>query len=81
MMQKEPARKNIIRGTSYYTGYVMEETGLESTRLTYITQSDPGGMFLTFLTYLSPFSKSIKKTAFCTATLFHYFADCKTVQG
>ncbi|KAF6022509.1 STARD10 [Bugula neritina] len=41
--KKEPPRKNIIRGTSYYTGYVMEVIGPQATRFTYISQSNPGG--------------------------------------
>ncbi|XP_067950157.1 START domain-containing protein 10-like [Watersipora subatra] len=48
--KKEPSRKGVIRGTSYYTGYVMESTGPKSTKFTYITQSNPGGNIPAWLT-------------------------------
>jgi len=40
---REPPRKNIIRGISYLTGYLIIPTGPSSCTFYYMTQGDPGG--------------------------------------
>ena len=46
-LQKLPPLKNFIRAVSYVTGFMIRPSG-DGSSLTYITQSDPKGMFLSF---------------------------------
>lgn len=48
--QAVPPKKNFVRGISYLTGYYVMSTGEDKEQLgcqvTYITQSDPRGVFI-----------------------------------